>query len=124
MLEQAIFDVADLNERLSRGKIFLDAYEGMNDSSVLFKCLEEIGFHSGDFIIISLTPDGDDTMVGRLMTRDKDVYEFDLNLNEGFFQNSHIEKVKSVKDISMTGKSNKFEDLEELAAIRILEGLD
>lgn len=73
-------DLIALNERLRAGTIFFDNFEGVNASEKLYSNLEKFGLGRSDVMILGVTPDGDDTVIGHLITRDGASYTFDLDL--------------------------------------------
>ncbi len=75
-------DLIALNERIRAGTIFFDNFEGKNASEDLYRNLERFGLARSDVMILGVTPDGDDTVTGHLITRDGKTYTFDLDLTD------------------------------------------
>lgn len=73
-------DLLALNERLRAGTIFFDNFEGMNASDDLYSNLERFGLARSNVMILSITPDGDDTVIGYLVTRTGEFFTFDVDL--------------------------------------------
>jgi hypothetical protein len=78
-IEETIAIIIALNRRLSSGTMFLCAYEGRNESEVVFRNMRHFGLEQNDAIILSLTPDGDDTVIGRLLTTEGRLFYFDFD---------------------------------------------
>jgi|GEM_PF-1764364 len=73
-------DLIALNQRMRAGTIFFDNFEGINASEKLYSNLEMFGLARSDVMISGVTPDGDDTVIGHLITRDGASFTFDLDL--------------------------------------------
>jgi len=81
-LDKAIADVRALNHRLKEGALFLACYGGNNSAADFFRSLEHFGFAREDVLVLSLTPDGDDTLIGSFVTRSGRIYGFDVDLDD------------------------------------------
>lgn len=121
-LEEVIIDIRAMNDRLHRGALFLPSFEGLNDSSEFFKNIRYFRFNPDDIVILSLTPDGDDTVIGRFMTKERDIYFFDFDLDD-----CEYSKLKRVEPQGKPNESNDLrnsEFLEEVAGGLLLDERD
>jgi len=98
-----------LNERIRAGTLF-DNFEGRNASEDLYRGLERLGLARSDVMILSICPDGDDTVIGDLITKDGRTYSFDLDLSDHEY--SRLESFRS----TMSEKERHLSDLTEAAA--------
>jgi hypothetical protein len=113
MLDEVILDIRAINNRLSEGMIFLPSFDGLNDSEYFFKNINFFKFNANDIVVLSLTPDGDDTVIGRFMTKEKDVYFFDFDLEDCKY--SRLIKIEPREDLDESSSFRNSEFLEELA---------
>lgn len=80
-MEDAASDLIALNARIRAGTLFSN-FEGRNASEDLYRGLERFGLARADVMILSICPDGDDTVIGDLTTKDGRLYSFDLDLSD------------------------------------------
>lgn len=119
MLDEVISDIRAINNRLSEGMIFLPSFDGLNDSEYFFKNINFFKFSADDIIVLSLTPDGDDTVIGRFMTKEKDVYFFDFDLDDCKY--SRLVKIEPRENLDESSSFRNSEFLEELAGGILLD---
>jgi hypothetical protein len=119
MLDEVILDIRAINNRLSEGMIFLPSFDGLNDSEYFFKNINFFKFNANDIVVLSLTPDGDDTVIGRFMTKEKDVYFFDFDLEDCKY--SRLIKIEPREDLDESSSFRNSELLDELAGGILLD---
>lgn len=108
-MRSAVSDLIAINDRIRAGTIFVN-FEGRNAPEDLYCNLERFGFACSDVMILSICPDGDDTVIGDLMTRDGRFYSFDFDLVDP--ADSRLERVQTA-----IGKARRYsEDVAEAAA--------
>lgn len=75
-------EVITLNERIRAGSIFYGNHAGKSNAEDLYRNLEHFGFARTDVVILSICPDGDDTVTGCFATRAAEIYYFDFDLDD------------------------------------------
>ncbi|MGH6615177.1 hypothetical protein [Sphingomonas sp.] len=80
-------ELITLNERIRAGAIFYDSHTGKNDSEDLYRNFEHFGFSRADVMVVTICPDGDDTIIGNFVTRDGKFYSFDFDLDDLRYSN-------------------------------------
>jgi hypothetical protein len=119
MLESAYADMRALNERLSEGRLFLPGATERNSSQPLFENLHKAGFDRNDLVVLSMTPDGDETVIGRFLTSQHQLYRFDIDQCD--HSHSHIERVDSRGPGDDRRGLASIEYVEEVAGKMLLE---
>lgn len=112
-INEAIEIIISINSRLRNGKIFFDEFEGLNDSQLFFNNIKHFGFNSDDIIVMSITPDGNDTVIGRFMTKERELYFFDFDLFD--LKYSEVRKVSPQNNPGKRGSLLNAEFFEEAA---------
>lgn len=92
LLESTAAEIRALNKRLAGGLLFFPGSVDDNSSDRLFDSLKRLGFDPSDVIFLSLTPDGDGTVIGRFLTVENGLYRFDLDLHD--HQYSMVERIE------------------------------
>lgn len=120
-IEDITVQLRNLNKRLSEGVLFFDNFDGVNDSRLFFDNVVFFGFLPEDILVLSLTPDGENTVIGRFITKDGAIYRFDFDLDDSKF--SVLEKDDSPK-FSINSESLEYSEyVEELAGSILLDEL-
>jgi hypothetical protein len=119
LFESTAADIRALNKRLVEGLLFFPGSVDDNNSDRLFDSLKRLGFDPSGLIFLSLTPDGDGTVIGRFLTVQNGLYRFDLDLHHHQF--SIVERVQ-FRDLHGDPRSlASLESVEETVGRALLE---
>lgn len=111
--------ILSINKRMRRGKIFFDGFVGINDSSKFYENILKFKINPENILVLSITPDGSNTVIGRIMTKNREIYFFDFDLDD--FSYSELEKIESQIEVDKNDSLRNSEFLEEVAANYILD---
>lgn len=118
--ESTYLDMRALNERLAGGSLFLPGTVENNSSHPFFVNLQNAGFNPDELVVLSLTPDGDGTVIGRFLTTKHELYRFDIDLFAHDY--SQIERVEPRRGRADDPHSlASLEGIEEAAGRILLE---
>ena len=121
MLEETISELTDIRDRLARGVLFFGEINGTNSAENLFKNIRHFGEDPTELVVLSITPDGDGTVIGRFMKRDGSIYRFDFDLIEPKY--STIIKVDPTSEFGQATSLLHSELLEEIAGRYLLANM-
>lgn len=87
LIDETISEVKSLNQRLIDGFLFFDSHDGINKSTPFFDNVRKFGISPDEIMVLSLTPDSGDTVIGRFMTKEGRIYYFDFDLENYDYSN-------------------------------------
>lgn len=119
-IDQAIATVRNINQRLAEGALFLEVHEGCNDSQRFFENIRHFGLDPEAVLVLSLTPDGDDTVIGRFMTRSGQLYYFDFDLEDHTYSKLNPVLAQGKPDKSDSLRNAEY--LQEVAGEALFKG--
>ncbi|MGE0668996.1 MAG: hypothetical protein AB7O49_20785 [Sphingomonadales bacterium] len=118
LLEKQIALIRDLNNSIAEGWIFFGDAGEYNNVHMLKENMRNFGHDPNDLIVLSVTPDGDGTIIGRFIKNDGSIYRFDFDLDDVSY--SRISKIDPKTPSGRGHDLHNLEAIEEIAGRYLL----
>lgn len=115
-IDEAFEHLLQINNALAEGILFPGLNYGADSAKRFLDCIAHFNFEPSRLLILSLTPDGDNTVIGRFMVETGQVYDFDFDLDD--FRYSRLEEARRHESPGQEFSLERREYCEEAAGRR------